>query len=78
MGCAAQEPPNLVSEVDEGQPVAHFWRQEYDFWSSPGCNEFCHRRVPGRGETVSPPAIDINSESLRVACIRQNKGAAVI
>ena len=26
---------NLVGEVDDGQPVAHFWRQEHDFWSSP-------------------------------------------
>ena len=24
-----------MGEVDDGQPVAHFWRQEYDFWSSP-------------------------------------------
>ena len=31
-----EEPLNLVvGEVDDGQPVAHFWRQEYDFWSSP-------------------------------------------
>ena len=29
------EPLNLVGEVADGQPVAHFWRQEYDFWSSP-------------------------------------------
>ena len=21
--------------VDDGQPVAHFWLQEYDFWPSP-------------------------------------------
>ena len=24
-----------MGEVDDGQPVAHFWRQEYDFWSTP-------------------------------------------
>ena len=24
-----------MGEVDDGEPVAHFWRQEYDFWSSP-------------------------------------------
>ena len=24
-----------MGEVDDGQPVAHLWRQEYDFWSSP-------------------------------------------
>ena len=24
-----------MGEVDDGQPVAHFWRQEYEFWSSP-------------------------------------------
>ena len=24
-----------MGEVDDGQPVAHFWRQQYDFWSSP-------------------------------------------
>ena len=24
-----------MGEVDDGQPVAHFWRQECDFWSSP-------------------------------------------
>ena len=29
-----EEPLNLVGEVNDGQPVAHFWRQEYDFWSS--------------------------------------------
>ena len=26
---------NLVDEANDGQLVAHFWRQEYDFWSSP-------------------------------------------
>ena len=31
----SEEPLNLVGEVDDGQPVAHFWRQEWDFWSSP-------------------------------------------
>ena len=25
----------MVGEVDDGQPVAHFWRQQYDSWSSP-------------------------------------------
>ena len=24
-----------MGEVDGGQPMAHFWHQEYDFWSSP-------------------------------------------
>ena len=24
-----------MGEVDGGQPIAHFWHQEYDFWSSP-------------------------------------------
>ena len=23
-----------MGEVDGGQPMAHFWHQEYDFWSS--------------------------------------------
>ena len=30
-----EKPLNLVGEVDDGQPMAHFWHQEYDFWSSP-------------------------------------------
>ena len=30
-----KEPLNLVGEVDDDQPVAHFWRQEYEFWPSP-------------------------------------------
>ena len=30
-----EDPLHLVGEVDDVQPAAHFWRQEYDFWSSP-------------------------------------------
>ena len=33
----------MVGEVDDGQPVAHFWRQQYDFWSSP--LKFCLLKV---------------------------------
>ena len=24
-----------MGEVDDDQPVAYFWREEHDFWSSP-------------------------------------------
>ena len=62
-----------MGEVDDdGQPVAHFWRQEYEFWSSPlkACLQKCLKKIRTRLDFLCNPfCLDCRRIALNGRCL---------